>query len=290
MKVLIIGAGFVGSAVADRLTALGHEVTVTTTTEAKIEGLAERFGNAVILRGNDRDAVHAAVGAAPARGVCAGPAAAQSMTPEGRAKTYREILVDTAENVVSAPGSPYLVALSSLSVYGSAANHLDVVDESAPTTDSADPSPANFLLMEQTYLGAGDRVAVFRCGDIFGAGDPPIADKVKMAHDYLGGSVPFSGDALLYRLYVEDCADAVVHALEKRLVGVYNLTHAEVGPTNATLFDTLSAQQGLPALEYRNEIEGPTSPISVQKLIDSGFTPSRSFDPAYRDLVAPAGS
>ncbi|WP_122816851.1 NAD-dependent epimerase/dehydratase family protein [Nocardioides pantholopis] len=288
MKVLIIGAGFVGSATAARLQELGHEVTVTTTTEAKVEGLTERFGNAVVVRGSDRDAVHAAVAGQDAVVISAGPSAQQSMTPEGRAKTYREILVDTAENVISAPGSPYLVGLSSLSVYGSAANHLDAVDEDSPTTDSDDPSPSSFLLMEQTYLQAADRAAVFRCGDIFGPGDPPIAEKVKMAHQYLHGSVPFAGDALLYRLYVDDAADAVVHAVQQRLTGLFNLTHAEVPPTNATLFDTISAENDLPPLEYRGEIAGPTKPISVQRLIDSGFTPSRSFDPALTKLVTPA--
>ena len=78
-----------------------------------------------------------------------------------------------------------------------------------------------------------------------------------MAHQYLGGSVPFSGDALFYRLAVEDAADAIVHALESRITGVHNLTHAEVPPTNAALFDAISAAQDLPALVYRDEIASP---------------------------------
>ncbi|WP_110241487.1 NAD-dependent epimerase/dehydratase family protein [Nocardioides gilvus] len=284
MKVLVIGAGFVGSAAAEQLIALGHEVTVTTTTEAKVAGLTERFGNAVVLKGSDRELVHAAVADADAVVITAGPSAQGSMTPEGRARTYREILVGTAENVVSAPGDAHLVCLSSLSVYGNAANHLAEVTEDAPVTDSDDPSPSNFILMENTYLSAGDRVAVLRCGDIFGEGDPPIEAKVEMAHQYLNGSVPFSGDALLYRLQVEDAAEAVVHAVHNKIKGVFNLTHAEVPPTNSKLFDTISVSKGLPALEYRNEIAGPTKPISVQRLIDSGFTPSRSFDPALAAL------
>lgn len=280
MKVLIIGAGFVGSAAAETLKGLGHDVTVTTTTEAKVGPLAERFGNAIVLKGSDKEAVHAAVAEADAVVITAGPSAQGSMTPEGRAKTYREILVTTAENVVSAPSNAKLVSLSSLSVYGNAANHLDQVAEDSPTTDSDDPSPSNFLLMEKTYLAAGERAVVLRCGDIFGEGDPPIQEKVAMAHKFLGGSVPFSGDALLYRLQVNDAADAVVHAVVNDLSGVYNLTHHEVPATNSSLFDRISGELGLPPLEYRDEIAGPTKPISVQRLIDSGFTPSRSFDPA----------
>ncbi|MCD9198606.1 NAD-dependent epimerase/dehydratase family protein [Aeromicrobium wangtongii] len=285
MKVLVIGAGFVGSAAATELAALGHEVTVTATSEEKVITLKERFGRAVVLRGSDADSVAAAVADKDAVVITAGPSAQGSMTPEGRAKTYRDVLVTTAENVVAAAGpNTRLVSLSSLSVYGDAANHLDQIDESSPVTDSADPSPSNFLAMERTYSQAGDRAVILRCGDIFGQGDPPIAEKVKMAHQYLGGSVPFSGEALLYRLHVEDAAAAVVHAVENDLSGVFNLTHAEVPPTNARLFDTLSAEQGLPPLEYRNEIASPSSPISVERLAATGFRASKSFDPALTAL------
>ena len=101
-----------------------------------------------------------------------------------------------------------------------------------------------------------------------------------MAHQYLGGSVPFSGDALFYRLAVEDAADAIVHAIDSRLTGLHNLTHAEVPPTNARLFDAISAAQDLPPLVYRNEIASPTKPISVARLTASGFVASRSYDAA----------
>jgi len=281
MKVLVIGAGLVGTEVGARLRALGHEVAGTTTTPGKVDGLREQFDEVLVLRGSDRDAVRAAMAGRDAVVVAAGPNAQRAMTPEDRAASYREILVDTAESVVAAEGSPYVVALSSLSVYGDAANHLPEVTEDSPVTDSTDPSPTMFLAMERTYLdGAGDRAVVFRCGDIFGAGDPPVEAKIAMAHQYLGGTVPFSADALFYRLAVEDAADAIVHALESRITGVHNLTHAEVPPTNAALFDAISVAQELPALVYRNEIAAPTRPISVARLTDSGFVASRSYDAA----------
>ncbi|GAA4368183.1 NAD-dependent epimerase/dehydratase family protein [Nocardioides caricicola] len=281
MKVLVIGAGLVGTEVGARLKALGHEVAGTTTTPGKVDGLREHFDAVYVLRGSDREAVAAAVAGHDAVVVAAGPNAQRAMTPEDRAASYREILVDTAESVVAADGSPYLVALSSLSVYGDAQDDLAEVTEDGPVTDSPDPSPTMFLAMERVYLDrAGDRAVVFRCGDIFGAGDPPIEAKVGMAHQYLGGSVPFSGDALFYRLAVEDAADAIVHALEARITGLHNLTHAEVPPTNAALFDAISATQGLPALVYRDEIASPKRPISVARLSATGFTASRSYDAA----------
>ena len=286
MKVLVIGAGLVGTEVGARLRALGHEVAGTTTTPGKVEALREQFDEVLVLRGSDREAVRAAMAGRDAVVVAAGPSAQRAMTPEDRAASYREILVDTAESVAAAGDGPYVVALSSLSVYGNAADHLPEVTEDSPVTDSTDPSPTMFLAMEKVYLappdsgGTGDRAVVFRCGDIFGAEDPPIEAKIGMAHQYLGGSVPFSADALFYRLAVEDAADAIVHALESRITGVHNLTHAEVPPTNRALFDAISAAQGLPALVYRDEIAAPTRPISVARLADSGFVAGRSYDAA----------
>lgn len=280
MKVLVIGAGLVGTEVGTRLRELGHDVAATTTTPGKVEGLREQFDEVLVLRGGDREAVRAAIEGRDAVVVAAGPSAQRAMTPEDRAASYKEILVDTASSVVEAGGTPYLVALSSLSVYGNAADHLPEVTEDSPVTDSTDPSPTMFLAMEQVYLDAGVRACVFRCGDIFGADDPPIEAKVGMAHQYLGGSVPFSGDALFYRLAVEDAADAIVHALETRISGLHNLTHAEVPPTNAALFDAISAAAGQPALVYRDEIASPKRPISVARLADTGFVASRSYDAA----------
>lgn len=279
MKVLVLGAGFVGAATAERLLDLGHDVVVTTTTPEKVAELESRFGRAVVLRGSDAPLVADAAEGCDAVVVTAGPQAARAMTPQDRAATYHEVLVRTAQSVVAAPGAPHLVALSSLSVYGDAADHTEEVLEDGPVTDSDDPSPSMFLAMERTYLdGAPERACVFRCGDVFGPGDPPVADKVAMAHQYLGGSVPFSAGALFYRLQVDDAADAVVHALTERITGVYNLTHAEVPPTNAALFDSLSRAAGRPALVYRDEIAAPRRPVSVDKLTATGFTATRSFD------------
>lgn len=283
MKVLVIGAGLVGTRAGERLRAQGHHVTVTTTTPAKAEDLRPRFDDVAVLRGTDRALVAERVGAADAVLVTAGPSAAHAMTPEERAASYHDVLVETALSV-TAGGDAHLVAMSAISVYGTASDHLPEVSEDSPVTTSPDPSPVKFLEMEQVYLSsAPERACVFRCGDIYGAGDPPIAAKVAMAHQYLGGSVPFAADALLYRLHVDDAVDALVHALTTRLTGLFNLTHPDLPPTNATLFDALSAEAGLPPLVYRDEIAAPTVPVSVARLADAGFVASRSFD------WAPAG-
>jgi nucleoside-diphosphate-sugar epimerase len=272
MRTLIVGCGLVGKELARQLRAEGHYVIGTTTTPAKVQALQEVCDEVVVLAGGDTEKVHAAAAGADAIVVTAGPAAAQAMTVEQRQRTYRQVLVDTAESVASVPGTPHIVMLSSLSVYGDAANHLDIIDEDSPLTTSEDPSPARFQEAERTYLSAAPgRVTVFRCADITGGEDPPIADKIRMAHQVLGGSVPFHDDALFYRVHMLDVVDAIKYVLVHDVVGVFNLTHAEVPPRMAPYFDAISALDGLPPLTYRNELRAPTVPVSVDRLLATGF-------------------
>jgi nucleoside-diphosphate-sugar epimerase len=278
VRVLVVGAGLVGRELAARLTADGHEVVATTTTEAKVEDLKQVAAEVHVLRGAETDKLAKAAAGADAVVVCAGPDARRAMTADERAATYDDVLVQTARSVVAAaPETAHVVALSSLSVYGDAANHLDEVDEDAPLTPSQDASPRMVQAMERTYLDAGaDRAGVFRCADIYGAGDPPIEDKVRFAHTVLGGSVPFQGDALFYRVNVQDVVRAIEHALDKDLDGVFNLTHAGVPVTNRERFDGISADLGFPPLTYRDELKAPAVPVSVDKLADAGFVTSHT--------------
>ena len=258
----------------------GHRVTGTTTTPEKVDGLREAFDDVRVLQGTDTAAVAQAVAGAAGVMVTAGPSAARAMSREDRQATYRDVLVGTAESVVAAGGSGRLVMLSSLTVYGDAADDLVVVDEDAPVTGSDDPSPANFLAAERVYLdGAGDRTCILRCADIYGAADPPIETKVRMAHEMMGGSVPFRGDAPFYRVHVLDVVRAAMFALEQNLTGVFNLTHAGVPATNRELFDSIGADLGFGPLEFRDEIAAPARPISTERLRAAGFELEHTEEP-----------
>ena len=96
-----------------------------------------------------------------------------------------------------------------------------------------------FQEAERTYRAAAvERLAILRSADIAGGEDPPVMDKLRMAHQVLGGSVPFHDEALFYRINVLDVARAVIHMLEGRHVGTFNMTHPEVPPALQPYFDT----------------------------------------------------
>ena len=277
MRALIVGCGLVGGALADSLTADGHQVVGTTTTPGRVEELSSRCTEVRVLRGSDAAAVADAAAGCDAVVVAAGPAAARAMTAEERAATYQEVLVDTATSVVAAVQAAGVtgpvVSLSSLSVYGRAADGLDRIDEDAPLTASADASPRFFQAMERTYLdGLPDQACVLRCADVYGEGDMPVEDKIRMAHTVLKGSVPFRGDALFYRVHVDDVVAATRHAVEAGLAGVFNLTHGDVPPTSRVYFDAVGAGLGFGPLTFRDEIETPGRPISIDRLLATGFT------------------
>ncbi len=276
MRVLVVGAGLVGRELAARLTAQGHDVVATTTTEGKVADLKQVAAEVHVLRGAQVELMAKAAAGADAIVVSAGPDARRSMTAEERAATYDDVLVQTARSITSAaPETARIVALSSLSVYGDAADGLEEVTEEAPLTTADDASPQKFQEMERVYLDRGN-ATVFRCADIFGGADLPIADKVAFAHNVLKGSVPFTGDALFYRVHVDDVIGAIGHALTHDMDGVFNLTHADVPATNRSRFDAISADLGLPPLRYRDELKAPAVPISVDRLADAGFVTSRT--------------
>ena len=276
MRVVIIGSGLVGSALGPALRAAGHTTVGTTTTLSRLPTISDRFDEVAVLRGSDSDAVNKLVEGADAVVVTAGPAASSAMSREDRAATYHDVLVRTAESVAGAPSDALLIMCSALSVYGDAANGCDQVDEDSPLTTSDDPSPSMFQAAEEAYRRlAGERTCIFRCADIWGADDLPIGDKVRFAHERLGGSVPFQAESLFYRVHVDDVVAAMIHAIDRRLVGTFNLTCADPPEANAAVFDAISTQLGFPPLEYRGEIKGPAVPISVGRLASTGFTCTR---------------
>lgn len=270
MRFLILGCGLVGRVLAAQLRAEGHQVRGTTTTPGKVAALRQLCDEVLVLRGGDGPAVAAALADCDAAAICAGPSPAQAQTPEQRRAHYHEILVGTAQSIAAAPSAAPIAALSSMIVYGDAAPAARL-DEDSPLRPASDASPACFREMERIYLQLGARSCVFRLADVFGADDPPLREKVRMAHQYMGGAVPFAAAALYYRVAAEDVARAMRFAFQQQLRGLYNLSHEEVPLRNSELFDAHCAAAGLPPLHYRGDLRMAEAPVSSQKLQRAGF-------------------
>lgn len=274
MRYFVLGAGLAGRETARVLREGGHQVIGTTTTPAKVEGLREVFDDVRVLRGSDRELIREALAGVDGIVVSAGPPAVYD--EETRERVYRAALVDTAESIVAAVGDAGMtgpvVAMSSISVYGSAQNDRDRIEEDGPLAAHDLASPRNFQLMERTYLeGLPDQACVFRCVEIYSDADPPAEDQLRMVHDEYGGKLPFAADALLYRTEVKEVAAALAHALEHRMTGLFNLAGDEVPITIQERCDAVAARMGWPPFDYVGHLENPTKPLSVDRLNAAGF-------------------
>jgi len=269
LRYVIIGCGNVGMELARRWSAAGHHVTGTTTSPSRVDELKQICAEVAVLRGSDKEAVAAATKDADAVVLTVSPRLNRSFDAESRIAEYADTLTATAATAASV--HPRVIFVSSVSSYGAGTGL--VIDESTPTTDDADASPRNFIAGEDAVL-ATPRGAAIRIPDVHGhPRDIDYPARVRMAHELLGGSVPFDGDALLYRIDYRDAAAAIDFVVTNDLVGVYNaVPDAEVPPTNREFFAEICAAEGLPELTYRAEIRTPLVPISSAKLRSEGFT------------------
>ncbi|MGK0499283.1 MAG: nucleoside-diphosphate-sugar epimerase [Oceanicoccus sp.] len=270
MKILIIGSGHVGKALAKRLREKGHTVTSTTTTQEKVANLKKYADEVVVLTGAETDKVIAAAADCDAIVVTVAPNVKNTRTVEERHFHYHETLVKSCTSAAAACDN--IVFCSSTSVYGDGGDGDGPITEQTPTANHDEPSSKYYQQAEQEILGnAGG--CVLRCPDMYGApGDIDFPQRVKMAHDYFGGKAIFNGDSPLYCIHFEDVVEVVYHALTKPLSGIYNVCDNDITPYNVKqIFDAICDEKDWDRLEYLDQIKIPNRKISSQKLYDSGY-------------------
>lgn len=271
MRILIIGCGLVGKALARELKLDGHTVVGTTTSPEKVKTLRAICDEVVVLHGHDAARVQYAAQDCDGIVVCVRPPARHAMTAGERKKPSHRVLVETASSAVSAPIDGPVVSLSSFAVYGDADYHLDQIDEAAPLTSAQDARTACLREAEEIYRSqAPSRHVIFRCSDIAGRDDPSIETTLHPAHQDFGGHVPSQEQALFYRVHQQDVVLAIKHALQAGLVGTFSLDHSKITPRNDEHF---SAVCDLPRMTFSDELKTPNKPASADRLPETGFRP-----------------
>ncbi|MET7770071.1 NAD-dependent epimerase/dehydratase family protein [Nocardia sp. NPDC005366] len=268
MRYVIIGCGNVGMELARRWTSEGHSVVGTTTSPDRTAELTAVCTEVTVLRGSDRDAVGRAVDGADAVVLTVSPRISRSFDPAQRIAEYADTL--TASARTAAALHPRVVFTGSISVYGTGRG--DLVDEDTPVTADDDASPREFAAAEAAVTATPGGAAL-RIPDVYGhPRDIDYPSRVRMAHELLGGSVPFSAESLLHRIDYRDAAAALAFLVEHGLTGVYNAVPDDrVAPTNEQAFGEICAELGLPPLIFRGEIRTPVVPVSSARLRAAGF-------------------
>lgn len=258
MKILLIGAGYVGSELLKKLSS--HEIVVTTTDKTKVDVL-KRYAKGVVLISDDNsldryaDDFEALI-------LLVAPKNGQS---------YAGTYLKTAQTVISLLKKRlkpcYLLYTSSTSVYE------DIGQEWATEALALVPDGENakILLETEKTLLAHPLTCILRLGGIFG----PMREISKRALAFSGKELAGDGSEPTNNVHLSDIVAAIKFCIEKSLTGIYNLVSNE-HPTRRELYDKLSLRAEIPgpiwnpALPQRKK----TSKACNKKILEAGFTPS----------------
>jgi nucleoside-diphosphate-sugar epimerase len=270
MRIMILGLGNIGRALAKRLRADGHIVVGTTTTPGKVDELAELVDETAVLFGHETDKVRAAAEACDATVVTVAPDARKSRTVEEREEAYRRVLVDSCASAAAA--CERVIFASSFSVYGDGGAGADPITEDTPCGNHEEPSSKYYQMAERETLSVPGG-CVLRFPDMHGApGDLSYVDRVRMCHEYMGGKAIFSADVPLYCIHYMDVVLAIEHALDRGLTGTFNVCDNHNVPySNKQVFDAICDTEDLPRLEFLDQIVMPNRRISADRFYATGF-------------------
>jgi nucleoside-diphosphate-sugar epimerase len=233
------GTGVLGRRLVPQLVARGHQVTATSTGEAKL-GLLERLGaDAVVMDGLDP----ASVGAAVAR--AAPDAIVHQMTAIGTADIKHMDRWFAATNRLRTEGTDHLLAaagaagVANVVAQGYACwNGIRAGGWVKTEEDPLDPqtgTAAEVVMTAVSHLEAAVGEyggAVLRYGGLYGPGatDDQVELIRKRQYPVVGGGAGYSS-----WVHVDDAAGATVLAVEQKARGVFNIVDDEPAPAREWL-------------------------------------------------------
>jgi nucleoside-diphosphate-sugar epimerase len=239
MRVFVAGgSGMIGRRLVPQLVARGHEVTATTTNEAKL-GHLERLGaRAIVMDGLDAVAVGEAVAAAKPD-VVVNEMTGLSLAHAGKPNLRHADRFFAATNRLRSEGNDHLMAAAEATGVDHfvAQSHASMngVRTGGWVKTEEDPleeieGTRAVVGMEKAVVGVGG--AVLRYGGFYGAGahDEQLALVRKRLLPLVGG-----GTGYVSWVHVDDAASATVLAVEQRATGVFNIVDDDPAPASEWL-------------------------------------------------------
>ena len=223
MDLTIVGCGYVGLALAERLQARQPQprLTLTTTSSERLEHLSSLADRVRVCDATNPAQLLDALQQSSSAVFCLGPKGDRQVDANG----YRHTFVDSFRCLTSLlpqlPELRQIVYTGSCSVYGDAEG--DWVDEQTP------PEPGRghgdvLLEGEQLLNGIDDRrVCILRLGALYGPG----RDLDRRLRGLAGLERPGSGATYSNWLHVADAAGALEAALDAEWAGVVNVVNDE---------------------------------------------------------------
>lgn len=257
MQIVLIGAGYVGTALLHRISDLPYEVYLTTTKEEKIKTL-EAYGKEVLLLKDDFDS--------RLKNWLLSCDALIVLVAPGSMNDYEKTYLETARNIASTIKTRkkrlQLIYTSSTSVCeGTYADWLTEEMNLSPSTKNGQI----LLETENVYLQSNADVCILRLGGIYG----PQRELVDRARRLSGKHMGSTGDEPTNHVHLDDIIHAILFCLDHRLLGIYHLVNDD-HPTRKELYSSLCASIKLPGpIWTQNAQKGYR--VSNQKIKKAGF-------------------
>ena len=266
MKLAIVGCGYVGSAVARLWHQSGHEVTVTTTTQAKQQQLQAIATKVAVVTGNDLTGLKQIVAD---RDVVLLSVGSKQRTPEA----YRQAYLETTQNVIAAIRATSRVQqLIYTSSYGILKDKSGATIDETVTVEPKDEFGAILHQTEQELLSVPEsefRTCILRLAGIYGSG----RELIKIFRRVAGSTRPGRGQEYTNWIHIEDIVRAIDFVRAKQLRGIYHLNSDEV-LTLEEFFQRLFQAHDLPPVTWdssQTSTRGSNIKLSNQKIKDAGF-------------------
>lgn len=261
---VIIGCGYVGKSVASYWYNAKLQVTVTTTTTAKIYELQNVAHSVAVLKGNDFDRL---------KSVIQGQHTVLLSVGAPNAYSYKETYLETAETLVKVlaetPTVAQVIYTGSYGIYGDQKGAK--VDENSPVK----PANQNGEILQQTeelLLSANSdklKVCILRLGGIYGPG----RELIKIFNKFAGTTRPGDGKDITNWIHLDDIVAAIEWVRNHQLDGIYNLVDDD-HLTYQELLDKLFVAHGLNPVNWDDSVSSNRSYnayVSNDKIKQTGY-------------------
>ena len=260
-RVLILGCGYVGSALAKRLVLEGHDVVATTTTETRIREIAGFGATPLVLSLYETDRLHDALADRGVVFLC--------IAPGRTGQSYRELYADGAGRLVTACRNTAvrrIVYTSSTRVYDQ--NDGSWVDEDS-ATHPPDEDGQSLITAERTLLDARrvglmppeSVVTVLRLGGIHGPGRE-LAQRIHPA----AGTSRSDGEVFVNLIHRHDIVETSMKLIAVEYQGVINVCDG-LPVLRRELYDREMVRAGLSPIQWtraRDTMGGKR--VSIERL------------------------
>lgn len=265
MNIVIIGCGYIGSALAALWRKKGYTVTATTRTPEKLTDLSLVAQKTIVIKGNDEDELIPLIANNDLILVTIGADSSEHYESAylNTAQIFRHLALE-----MDLPRR--LIYTSSTSIYGD--HHGQWVDETSPLLALSDQAKI-LIEAEKTYYSLSElgwETCVFRLSEIYGPGRE-ISTRVKLLDNHI---LPGSGEHYTNMIHKADCVHAIDYALRHNLEGIYNLSDDE-HPTRKDLYNSIAHKFQLPIVKWdptHLPLHTGNKRISNHKIKAEGYT------------------